>query len=102
MVVQNKYQIFQQLHQNRGALAGYGIHRFGIFGSFVRAEQNDKSDIDILVEFEPEKKSFDNFMNLAFFLEELLGRKVDLITPESLSPYIGPKILAEVEYGLID
>jgi predicted nucleotidyltransferase len=41
-------------------------------------------------------------MNLAFFLEDLLGRKVDLVTPESLSPHIGPKILAEVEYGVID
>jgi len=49
--------------------------------------------------FESGKKSFDNFMNLAFFLEDLLERKVDLITTESLSPYIGPKILREVEYA---
>lgn len=41
-------------------------------------------------------------MELAFLLEDILGRKVDLLTPESLSPHIGPKILAEVEYGAID
>ena len=41
-------------------------------------------------------------MNVAFLLEEVFGRKVDLVTRESLSPYIGPKILAEVEYGVID
>ncbi len=58
----------------------------------------DQSDVDILVEFEPQQKSFNNFMDLCFFLEDLLGRNVDLVTKESLSPYIGPRILDEVEY----
>ena len=79
-----------------------GVQRLGLFGSFVRGEQNDDSDVDLLIEFRPGRKSFDSFMELSFLLEEILGRKVDLLTPESLSPYIGPKILAEVEYGLID
>ncbi|MGH9835584.1 MAG: nucleotidyltransferase family protein, partial [Blastocatellia bacterium] len=60
-----------------------------------------QSDVDILVEFEPEKKSFDNFMRLSFLLEDLFDRRVDLITTESLSPYIGPHILSEVEYAPI-
>jgi predicted nucleotidyltransferase len=50
----------------------------------------------LLVEFIPEKKSFDNFMELSFFLEGLLGRKVELVTPQSLSKHIGPHILNEV------
>jgi hypothetical protein len=54
------------------------------------------SDIDILVEFMPEKHTFDNFMEVAFLLEELLGRKVELVTTEALSPHIGPHILREV------
>jgi predicted nucleotidyltransferase len=54
------------------------------------------SDVDLLVEFIPEKKSFDNFMELSFFLEGLLGRKVELVTPQSLSKHIGPHILNEV------
>jgi predicted nucleotidyltransferase len=56
-------------------------------------------DIDILIEFEPGKKSFDNFMRLATFLEQQIGRHVELVTPESLSPHIGPHILREVEYA---
>lgn len=64
------------------------VKRIGVFGSFARGEQKDTSDVDILVEFE--KPTFDNFMNLAFFLEDLFQRKVDLVTPNSLSPYIGP------------
>lgn len=98
----NKEQIFEQIGRNRDILSGFGVRRLGLFGSFVRSDQDDNSDIDLLIEFEPEKKSFENFMNLAFFLEDLLDRKIDLVTPESLSPHIGPKILSEVEYGIID
>jgi uncharacterized protein len=58
----------------------------------------NENAIDILVSFEPEKKTFDNFMGLAFFLEEIFGRKVDLITLESLNPYISQEILNTVEY----
>jgi hypothetical protein len=50
-----------------------------------------------IVEFAPDKHSFDNFMELPFFLEELLGRKVELVTPEALSHHSGPHILREVE-----
>jgi uncharacterized protein len=102
MLVQNKQQIFQRMIDNREAIGNLGVYRFGLFGSFVTGKQNAESDVDILVEFRPGQKSFDSFMNLAFLLEDILGRKVDLVTRESLSPYIGPKILAEVEYGLID
>jgi predicted nucleotidyltransferase len=73
----------------------------GVFGSFARGQQSDRSDVDILVEFEQGKKSFDNFMHLAFFLEQQIGRRVELVTPESLSPHIGPHILREVEYASI-
>ena len=102
MLVQNKEQIIRRMEDNRSALAALGVHRLGLFGSFVRDQQNGESDVDMLVEFKPGSKSFDNFMGLSFMLEELFGRKVDIVTPESLSPHIGPKILAEVEYGLID
>ncbi len=102
MLVENKEQVFRMLSNNADAFDDLGVQRFGLFGSFVTGKQNDRSDVDLLVEFKPGQKSFDRFMNLAFLLEDVLGRKVDLITPESLSPYIGPKILAEVEYGPID
>ena len=68
----------------------FDVKRIGVFGSFARGDQRETSDVDILVEFE--KPTFDNFMDLAFFLEDLFQRKVDLVTPNSLSPYIGPYI----------
>lgn len=102
MNVQNKVQIFEQLGRNGAALRQFGVRRFGLFGSFLRGRQTEASDVDLLVEFHDGLKTFDNFMNLALFLEDVLGRKVDLITAESLSPHIGPKILDEVEYGVID
>lgn len=102
MLVDNKEQIVTKMMASRSSLAALGVHRFGLFGSFVKNEQTDASDVDLLIEFKPGRKSFDNFMDLSFLLEEMFGRKVDIVTPESLSPYIGPKILAEVEYGLID
>lgn len=102
MYVRTKEQVFERLRGAGPELERFGVNSVGLFGSFVRAEQNDQSDVDLLVDFEPDKKSFDNFMNLAFFLEDILGRKVDLVTTQSLSPYIGPKILAEVEYGVIE
>ena len=89
--------IFQCLKDEREKLAFFGVKNIGLFGSFVRGSQTSLSDIDILVEFMPEKHTFDNFMEVAFLLEELLGRKVELVTTEALSPHIGPHILREVE-----
>ena len=101
MVVQTKDQVLTLLREQQPELRRFGVKRCGVFGSFVRNEPRDQSDVDILVEFEPGQKTFDHFMQLAFFLEDLFGRKVDLITTESLSPYIGPHILREVEYASI-
>lgn len=99
MAVETKEQIFLLLDQSDEKLKKFGVKRCGLFGSFLRDRQNFQSDIDLLVEFEMGKKTYDNYIHLAFFLEELFGRSVDLVTPESLSPYIGPHILREVEYA---
>ena len=102
MQVNNKKQVFERIDENRAVFVSMGVERIGLFGSFVRGENTNESDVDVLVEFKSGEKTFDNFMNLAFFLEDVFGRKVDLVTRESLSPFIGPKILAEVEYDVID
>jgi len=78
-----------------------GVRRIGLFGSFVRGEAEPDSDVDILVEFESGRKTFDSFLALSLLLEEALHREVELVTLESLSPYLGPHILAEVEYVAI-
>jgi predicted nucleotidyltransferase len=93
-----KADIFKILQEHREHIKALGVQRLGIFGSFVRGEQTEQSDVDILVQFAPGKKSFDNFIQLAFLLEELLHRRVELVTVESVSPYIRPYILREVEY----
>jgi predicted nucleotidyltransferase len=67
----------------------------------VRGEQHPDSDIDLLVEFEAGQKTFDAFMELSFLLEEVFQRRIELVTVESLSPYIGPHILKEVEYAAL-
>ncbi len=96
--IKTKKEITNLLSKNTERLEELGVKRIGLFGSFVRGEQRPHSDVDFLVEFQPRKKTFSNFMGLCFLLEELLGRKVEVVTKESLSPYIGPYILAEVEY----
>lgn len=97
--ISTKWDILDVLKQNKSHLRSLGVNKIGLFGSFVRGEQHDGSDIDLLVEFDPERKTFDAFMELSFFLEGLLKHKVELVTSESLSPYIGPYILKEVEYA---
>ena len=72
----------------------FHVKRIGLFGSFARGDEKETSDVDIMVEFD--QPTFDNFMKLAFFLEDLLGKKVELVTPDSLSPYIAPYVKDEV------
>lgn len=74
-----------------------GVDRLALFGSVLRGEAHVDSDVDILVEFRPGAKSFSRFLALSDLLEETLGRAVDLVTREALSPFIGPRILSEAE-----
>lgn len=97
--VQTKREVLDALTGHSVQLRQLGVKRVGLFGSFVRGEQTAESDVDLLVQFEPDKKSFDNFMSLSELLEDLLQRRVEIVTTEALSPYIGPHILKEVEYA---
>jgi len=94
----NKNDIFQKLRANREELVRLGVRRIGLFGSHVRGESNAASDLDFLVEFSHGSKSYDNFIDLCFFLEQTFGRGIDLLTPESLSPHLRPQIETEVEF----
>ncbi len=102
MKVQTKERLLSLLLARQDHIRALGVRRLGLFGSFVRGQQGRESDVDVLVEFELGHKTFKNFIHLAFFLEELFGRQVELVTPEALSPYIGPHILREVEYVVFD
>lgn len=96
--VQTKQDLIGRLHHHRDDLRRLGVRRLGVFGSFQRDAANDESDVDLLVEFAPGEKSFDHFMALSFLLEEELGRSVELVTREALSPHLGPHILDDIEY----
>jgi len=96
--IKTKENVLELIRSNQDKIRSYGVRKLGLFGSFVRGEQKPESDIDLLVEFQQDKKSFDNFIQLAFFLEEILESRVELITIDALSPYIGPHIIKEVEY----
>jgi uncharacterized protein len=75
----------------------YGVHRLGLFGSFVKEKQRKKSDVDILVSFNRDIDLFE-FLDLREFLEKKLNARVDLVMETALKPTIGKHILAEVEY----
>ena len=73
-MIERKSDLFALLARHQEQLRQFGVKRWGVFGSFARNQQDSQSDLDILVEFEQGKKSFDNFMHLAFFLEDQVGR----------------------------
>jgi uncharacterized protein len=95
--VSNKEGLLSILALHRSAIKEFGVKQLGLFGSFVRNEQRTESDIDFLVDFEPEQYKYRNFISLAYYLEDLLGRRVEVITRSGLSPYLAPHILKELE-----
>ena len=74
-----------------------GVARLALFGSVLRGSALPDSDVDLLVQFSPGAKTFEHFIALSEMLEERLGTPVELITTEALSPFIGPRILAEAQ-----
>lgn len=95
--VQNKEILLSLLKANSSKIRSYGVAKLSIFGSFTTGKIKPDSDVDLLVDFDPSQKNYDNFMELSFFLEDLLGRKVEIVTPQSLSEFIGPHILKQAE-----
>jgi len=91
-------EIKQWLGQHKSLLQErYKIRELGVFGSYIRQEQTEASDVDVLVEFS-ETPSLLKFVNLENYLSDNLGVKVDLVQKSGLKPRIGERILAEVVY----
>ncbi len=78
-------------------ILGLGVRRLALFGSVQRNAARADSDVDILVEFQTGQKTYDHFIALGDLLERVLNRRVELVTPESLSPFLKPYILAEAK-----
>jgi len=94
-----KVIILEVLKKGRAEFDKYGVKNLGLFGSYARNEQKNKSDIDILVEFEPNKQTYQNLMRLYDYLECLIPNgNIQIVTRNGLSPYMEPTIMDEVEY----
>ena len=94
-----KENILTKLKAKKRALSKFGIRNVGLFGSYLRNEQVRGSDIDLLIDFEPNKENFDNYMAVYDIFEKLFkNERIEVVTKNGLSPYIGPKILSEVVY----
>ncbi len=91
----SRQEAVERLMACEQAIRALGVERLALFGSVLRGEARPDSDIDLLVRFSRGAKTFDNFLALSELLEERLGRRVDLVTTEALSPFLGPRILAE-------
>ena len=98
-----KEDVFSLLMQNKEKLTSkFGVKRIGIFGSAIRNELKEDSDIDVVVELERGKARICNVVELERFLQDLFGRKVDLLTFYGVRsiriPWVRDRILKEVVY----
>lgn len=89
--------ILATLAQHRETLHQMGVQKIGLFGSYSRGTATPDSDMDFVVVLE--KSSFDSYMAIKFYLEDLFGRKVDLVLEKSIKPRLRPYIMAEVVYA---
>jgi len=97
-VVRHREEVLEKLKEARADLKQkYSVVRIGVFGSFAKDESTVKSDVDILVELE--EPTFDNYMDLKFKLEDMLGRDVDLVLADTVKPRLKPIIDREVRYA---
>lgn len=95
----NKQEIFKIVQDNKEAIKSFGVTEIGLFGSYVRDEQTEESDIDFLVDFPKEKKTLRNYIDFCDLMDDLFQKmKVDIVSKKGLSECIGPHILKEVNY----
>jgi predicted nucleotidyltransferase len=77
----------------------FGVAKIGISGSCIRGEERPDSDVDVLISFRKGEETFDNYMDCKFYLEDLFGRKVDLVMKGAIKKRLKPYIIGEVVYA---
>jgi predicted nucleotidyltransferase len=90
-------RVEERLRAVEPEIRALGVSRLALFGSVLRGSARDDSDVDLLVQFVPGGKTYARFVQLCELLEEHLGHRVEVVTAESLSPFIGPRILADAQ-----
>jgi len=94
-----KDEILDAIRKHRDILLKYKVREIGLFGSFVRGEQEDGSDIDLIVDFE--EPSIENLMGLSSFLENLFGKKVEILTPAGVDSIRINHIKEEIKGSIV-
>ena len=87
-------QVLEALRDHRPELRELGVVKLGLFGSFARGEAGPESDVDLLVELD--RRTFDRYMDAKLYLEDLLGRRVDLVLAHRLKPALRENVLGEL------
>lgn len=93
--VMTRRTVITRIRKHRAQLEKLGVKSLSLFGSVARREERPDSDVDILVEFRG-KATFDRYMDTKFYLEDLLGCKVDLVTPKAIKPRMKPYIMQDL------
>ncbi len=100
MIMENVESILIKIRNHKSVLSKFGVRQIGVFGSYARNEQTQESDIDVLVDMRPDQENFDNLMAVYDLMESIFkNQKVEVVTKNGLSPYVGPYILNEVLYA---
>jgi uncharacterized protein len=95
--VLSRVDAVQRLSTFEDEIRALGVIRLALFGSVLRGQTHADSDVDVLVQFAAGAKTYARFFALSELIERCLGRRVELVTTEALSPFIGPRIMAEAE-----
>ncbi len=91
-------EILQRLQEHQEEMGTrFSVRRIGLFGSYLRGNENEKSDIDLIVELS--EPTFDHYMDLKFYLEALFERPVDLVLSDTIKPRLKPVIQKEAAYA---
>ena len=91
----SRARVVQLLQAHRAEMDRFGVRSISIFGSVARDEAGDGSDVDVMVDFGPEP-TFRGYMDLKFYLEDLFGTKVDVVTPGALLPGLEDAVSSEM------
>ena len=92
-------EVIDLMNDHMASIDQFHIRKIGVFGSFTRGEQTNESDVDILVEFEENQETLDNYMDLKFFLEDLFNRRVDVVIFDAIKDALKKSILESVKYA---
>jgi uncharacterized protein len=96
--VETKQELIDRLVAEEETIKSFGVLQLGFFGSFARNNVTNESDVDFYIVFDTKYKTLKNFVHLSLFLSEISGRKVEIVTPQSLNKFTGKYITEQVEY----